>query len=117
MIDPDLSAHLIHIISWHRTWLDVVDFDTFALTAELDAANRVEVVRRRVLRLEVRIRRFGYRKRRIISIPEPAIERAIQQLSADSGFRRRLQCNMLTCADLNRLMELASDGAVHLELE
>lgn len=117
MIEPDLVAHLLYIIRWHCTWIDVLDFNTYGETVILDSANRITKIRCRVMRLEVRVGKFGFQRFQILSLPEPDIESAICQLSAQSAFRKRVQMKELTFADLNRIIEIASDGAIELELE
>lgn len=117
MIPHDLATHITHIISWHRTWIDVLDFDTFGETVILDSEHRVKRIRSKMLRLQVRIRKSGFYRLQVISVPECSIASSIRKLSEQSGFRNRLQRRQMTCADINLLIETASDGLILLELE
>lgn len=117
MISPDLVAHMVHTISWYRTWIDVLDFNTYGETAILDASNRVITIRCKVLRLEVRVSKFGFQRFQVLSLPERAIEDAISQLSTQLGFRTRVKELKLMYSDINKIIEIASEGAIQMELE
>lgn len=114
---PDLAGHLLDRISWHRTWLAVKDFGKYVQMPVRDGGRQPEVVSCRTLRLEVRVAREGYRKGQCLSVPEPAIDRAIRKMSEQSEFRRRVTQRQLTCDDINRIVSMASDGTIDLELE
>lgn len=108
---------MVHTISWHRTWIDVLDLNTFGEMAMIDGSSHVTTVRCRVMRLEVRVGRFGFQRLQILSIPEPAIEDAIFRMSVQPAFRSRVKDRKLTYADINTIIEIASEGAIQLELE
>lgn len=69
------------------------------------------------MRFEVRVSKLGFQRFQVLSLPEPAIEDAIRQLSNQPGFRSRVKELKLTCADINKIIEIASEGAIQLELE
>ena len=117
MIPHDLATHLLDVISWHRTWLAVKDFGTYGTAPVLDTQGQMTFVNCRLVRFEVRIAKSGYRRFQTVSLTEPAIERAIRRLSMQSDFKQRISERQLTYRDINRLVLLASDDTIDLELE
>lgn len=117
MIPEDLSAHILHIIAWHRTWIAAKDFGKIGLAIRISESSNIVCFRCRVLRLEVRVPHEYFHKLQIISIPESAIEVAMRYLSSDAGFKRRLdKCN-LNYEDVNEIIRIASDDIVEMNLE
>lgn len=117
MIPQDLADHLLHVIAWNRTWLAAKDFGNIGETALYKEGSGMVRFRCRVLRLEVRIARDGFRRLQLLSVPEFAIEDAMKRLSKDSAFKRRLVARQLTYGDVNEIIRIASDDTISLELD
>ncbi|ROS87281.1 hypothetical protein [uncultured Duncaniella sp.] len=117
MITEDLTAHLLHIIAWHRTWLAAKDFGLYGMASRLSSDGNIILFKCRVLRFEVRVPRSGFRKLQIVSVPEFAIENATTRLSSNAGFKRRLEKRILTFEDVNEIIRIASDDIIELNLE
>lgn len=117
MIAEDLSAHILHIIAWHRTWLAAKDFGNIGMATALSPDGRITRFKCRVLRFEVRVPRDGFRKLQNISVPEFSIENAITLLSSNAGFKRRLDKRCLNHEDVNEIIRIASDETIELNLE
>lgn len=117
MIPQDLVDHILHIISWHRTWLAVKDFGSISLATHLRPDIEIRIIKCRVLRLEVRIERDGFYKHQLLSIPEFAIEDAIRLLSFDTGFKLRVKSRSLSFKDVNEIVRIGSFDSIPLELD
>lgn len=117
MIPSDLADHLLYVIAWHRTWLAGKDFGNVGEAVLFKEGAGMVRFRCRVLRLEVRIQRDGFRKLQLLSVPEFAIEDAVKQLCANAAFKRRLIARQLTYKDVNEIIRIASDDTISLELD
>lgn len=117
MIPHDLSDHLLHVIAWNRTWLAAKDFGNIGEATLYKEGSGIVRFRCRMLRLEVRIAREGFRRLQPLSVPEFAIEDAMKRLSRDAAFKRRLNARSLTYGDVNEIIRIASDDTISLELD
>lgn len=117
MIKTQLLQHIIRLIAWHRTWLAVTDTINIAETIRLLPNGTIIRHCCHALKFEVRVAREGFYKRQIINLPVSDIYDAIQTLSADRGFAKRIESLTLNYKDVNMIIHCASRGTISLELE
>lgn len=112
-----LANHLIEVIDWHRTWIKAVDFGSFRNGVAVNNASIMKVTSK-VFRLEVRIGIYGYKRGKVISIPESRIDNAISDcIVLDSSIIARINTLSLTFNDVNMIFSKASWGTLELDLE
>ena len=112
----DIYSMIVALIKEHRTWLDVLDFDTKEEFVTV-SGYEMKKTRCRILRLVSKYNTGLSYKGQIFTVPEFRLNNAIKSMKRNPGFKNRLEKKKLSVNDVNSLICEATHRMINLELE